>query len=95
MDTKAIATLQNGQKVRGRLTTAHPASSYGKPVFVDDDGQAIDWINIVDVKNTDAQSKGGSAGTKAQNDARAANSVKGGWKKGVPRKKKPKDSGEA
>lgn len=94
MDTKAIATLQDGSKVSGRLTTAHPASSYGKPVFVDDDGQAYDWCQIVDVKTTEAQSKGGRAGTDLQNKARAANAKKGGWKKGVPRKKKP-ESGDA
>lgn len=94
MDTKATATLRNGSKVSGRLTTAHPASSYGQPVFVNDDGQAYNWSDIVDVKTTEAQSKGGSAGTPAQNEARAANAKKGGWKKGVPRKKKS-DSSDA
>lgn len=95
MDTKVIATLRNGSKISGRLTTAHAASSYGQPVFVDDSsGQAYDWSDIVDVKTTEAQSKGGSAGTPAQNEARAANAKKGGWKKGVPRKKKS-DGGNA
>lgn len=94
MDTKAIATLRDGQKVSGRLTTAHPASSYGQAIFVDDDGNAYNWIDIVDVKTTEGQSKGGKAGTSAQNEARAANAKKGGWKKGVPRKKKP-ESGDA
>jgi len=88
MDTKATATLHNGQKVSGRLTTAHSASSYGRPVFVDDDGQAYDWLQIVDVKTTEGQSKGGKAGTKAQNEARAANAKKGGYPKGKPRKPK-------
>jgi hypothetical protein len=92
MDTKATATLHNGQKVSGRLTTAHSASSYGQPVFVDDDGQAYNWSDIADVKTTEGQSKGGKAGTKAQNEARAKNSVKGGWKKGVPRKPKGNDA---
>lgn len=94
MDTKATATLRNGSKVSGRLTTAHPASSYGQAVFVDDDGNAYNWIDIVDIKTTEAQSKGGKAGTDLQNKARAKNSVKGGWKKGVPRKKKS-ESGDA
>ncbi|GIK44020.1 MAG: hypothetical protein BroJett011_78530 [Chloroflexota bacterium] len=88
MDTKAIVTLQNGSKVSGRLTTAHPASSYGQAVFVDDDGNAYNWIDIVDVKTTEGQSKGGKAGTQAQNAARAANAKKGGYPKGKPRKPK-------
>ena len=88
MDTKAIATLRNGSKVSGRLTTAHAASSYGQPVFVDDDGQAYNWSDIVDVKTTEGQSKGGKAGTPAQNEARAANAKKGGYPKGKPRKPK-------
>jgi hypothetical protein len=90
MDTKAMATLHNGQKVSGRLTTAHAASSYGQPVFVDGDGRAYNWADIVEIKTTDGQSKGGRAGTDAQNKARAANAKKGGWKKGVPRKLKGK-----
>lgn len=88
MDPKAIATLLNGSKVSGRLTTAHPASSYGQPVFVDDDGRAYNWSDILDVKTTEAQSKGGSAGTDLQNKARAANAKKGGYPKGKPRKSK-------
>ena len=92
MDTKANATLQNGSKISGRLTTAHPASSYGQDVFVDDDGNAYNWSDIVYVKTTEAQSKGGKAGTDLQNKARAKNSVKGGWKKGVSRKPKGNDA---
>ena len=88
MDTKATATLRDGSKVSGRLTTAHAASSYGQPVFVDDDGQAYNWSDIVDVKTTEGSSKGGKAGTKKQNEARAKNSVKGGWQKGRSRKPK-------
>lgn len=91
MDTKATATLHNGQKVSGQLTTAHSASSYGQPVFVDDDGQAYNWFDIADVKTTEGQSKGGKAGTVLQNRARAKNARKGGWKKGVPRKPKGND----
>ena len=90
MDTKATATLVNGQKVSGRLTTDHSASSYGQPVFVDNDNQAYNWADIVDIKTTSAQSKGGSAGSAAQNAARAENAKKGGWPKGKARK--PKDA---
>jgi hypothetical protein len=92
MDTKATATLHNGQKVSGRLTTDHSASSYGQPVFVDDDGQAYNWSDIAEIKTTEGQSKGGKAGTDAQNKARAKNAKKGGWKKGVPRKPKGNDA---
>lgn len=88
MDTKATATFRNGSKVSGRLTTAHSASSYGQPVFVDDGGQAYNWSDIVDVKTTEGQSKGGKAGTQAQNEARSANAKKGGYPKGKPRKPK-------
>lgn len=88
MDTKATATLHDGSKVSGRLTTDHSASSYGQPVFVDDDGQAYNWADIADMQTTSAQSKGGSAGTDAQNKARAENAKKGGWPKGKPRKPK-------
>jgi len=49
MDTKATATLINGSKIKGWLTTDHAASSYGQPVFVDNDRQAVDWASIVDV----------------------------------------------
>lgn len=92
MDTKATATLRDGSKVSGRLTTAHAASSYGQPVFVDNDGQAYNWHDITDVKTTDAQSKGGSAGTDLQNKARAKNAKKGGYPKGKPRKPKGNDA---
>jgi len=50
MDINAIATLQDGSRVSGRLTTDHPASSYGQPVFVTDDDQPIDLWQIVDIK---------------------------------------------
>ena len=49
MDTKATATLIDGSKAKGRLTTDHAASSYRQPVFVDSDGKAIDWMSIVSV----------------------------------------------
>ena len=54
MDTKATATLINGSKVSGRLTTANAASSYGQPVFVDDDGQAYNWSDITDISTAAA-----------------------------------------
>jgi hypothetical protein len=92
MDTKATATLHNGQKVSGRLTTDHSTSSYGQPVFVDDDGQAYNWSDIAEIKTTEGQSKGGKAGTDAQNAARAKNAKLGGYPKGKPRK--PKGNGE-
>ena len=47
---KAIAQLYDGTKINGQLTTDNPASSYGQKVFVDDNGQAIDWAMIVNVE---------------------------------------------
>jgi hypothetical protein len=91
MDTKATATLHDGTKVQGRLTTAHAASSYGQPVFVDDDGQVYDWFQIANVKTTDASSRGGKAGTLAQNAARAANAKHAGRPKGAKNKPKKTD----
>ena len=48
------ATLHDGTTVTGRLTTDHAASSYGQPVFVDDAGQAYDWIFIADISTPSA-----------------------------------------
>lgn len=87
MDTKATATLRDGSKVSGRLTTAHPTSSYGQPVFVDDDGQAYNWSDIVDV-NTAAElgRKGGSSTSKAKKKSSANNGRLGGRPKGSKNK---------
>jgi hypothetical protein len=63
MDTKATATLINGLKIGGRLTTDHSASSYGQPVFVDDDNQAINWADIVDISTAPAIGKRGGEKT--------------------------------
>jgi hypothetical protein len=51
MDKKVkaiIQTFDGPQEVEGRLTTNHPASSYGQPVFVDQDGQAYDRWQVVE-----------------------------------------------
>lgn len=79
MDTKATATLTNGQKVKGRLTTAHAASSYNQPVFVDEDNQAYNWAEIADIVTTAGQSKGGSR-------SKPETSRENGRKGGRPRK---------
>ncbi len=49
MNREAIAELSNGLTVHGHLTTEHAASSYGQPVFVDDDGtpyNTADFLNL-------------------------------------------------
>jgi hypothetical protein len=78
MDTKATATLTNGQKVKGRLTTGHPASSYNQPVFVDEDNQAYNWAEIADVTTTKDRSKGGQSTSEAKAEAARRNGRKGG-----------------
>lgn len=72
MNTKAIATLHDGTKVRGCLTTEHPASSFGQPVFADDNGQAIDWVSIISI-STAAQ-----MGSAPKGDTSRENGRKGG-----------------
>jgi len=87
MDTKATATLLDGSKVSGRLTTAHAASSYGHPVFVDDDGQAYNWSDIVDVSTAaELGRKGGSSTSKAKQKSSANNGRLGGRPKGSKNK---------
>ena len=82
MDIKATATLANGQKIRGRLTTTHPASSYNQPVFVSNDNVAYNWAEIVNIITTAAQSKGGS---RSKPESSRANGRRGGR----PRKNPP------
>ena len=79
MDTKATATLLDGSKVKGRLTTDHAASSYGRPVFVDDAGQAIDWLSIQSISTA---AEMGSV----KSERKAATSRENGKKGGRPRK---------
>lgn len=79
MNTKATATLLNGEKVSGRLTTEHAASSYGQPVFVDDNNQAYNWAEIENIDTaTDMRSRGGSATSDAKKASSSANGRKGG-----------------
>jgi len=82
MDTKATATLTNGQKVKGRLTTDHAASSYNQPVFVDEDNQAYNWSEISDIVTTSDRSKGGQS----TSEAKAAAARENGRRGGRPRK---------
>lgn len=83
MRIKATATLFNGQQIKGWLTTDHAASSYGKPVFVDEENQAYNWAEITDITTTRMQSKGG----KSTSTAKAVAARKNGRKGGRPRKK--------
>ena len=87
MDTRATATMYDGTKISGWLTTEHAASSYGQPVFVGKDGQAYDWISIAEISTAAAM---GAKTSERKAAAARANGIKGGPKGGRPRKQ-PKE----
>jgi len=41
MKIKSFSPSLNGYQCRAKLTTGHSASSYGQPVLVRDDGEAL------------------------------------------------------
>lgn len=62
--TRTTATLVsriNGARVRVYATTDHPSSSYGIPVWVDDEGTAYcqvgfeTWYDVEDITKEDVQ----------------------------------------
>lgn len=90
MNTQATATLIDGTRIKGWLTTHHAASSYGQPVFVGDDGQAHDWRAIAEISTAAATlgRRGGQSHSPAKRAASAANGRLGGR----PRKTPPPES---
>ncbi len=85
MNTPAIATLRNCDQITGKLTTDHAASSYGQPVFVDDNNQAINWLDIADVTTIDPGQAAVTLG-KIKSEKKARSSAENGKKGGRPRK---------
>lgn len=71
MDKPAIATILGERKVVGRLTTEHAASSYGLPVFADENGHAYNPAEIVSVPPLDGEKEEGDQSTKAEQVYRA------------------------
>lgn len=49
-DERVLVTMVTGQVVRAVRTTEHPASSYGQPVLVADDGDVIDTLWVLNVQ---------------------------------------------
>jgi len=78
MDEIAIATLYNGDKIRGRLTRDHAASSYGQPVFVDEKGQAWNWAGLASVEVEKQQARAGRVKSAAKARASRENGKLGG-----------------
>lgn len=46
MTTATLTNIINGESVRVHATTDHPASSYGQPVWVDDEGYAYCQVGL-------------------------------------------------
>lgn len=55
MNDLAIATIIGGQTISGHLTTNHAMSSYGQAVFADEDGQAYDAAEIINLTLLDTE----------------------------------------
>lgn len=85
MNTKAIATLRNGEQITGKLTTDHAASSYGQPVFVDGANQAFNWFDIADVTTIEPGKAAAALGS-ITSDKKARSSAENGKRGGRPRK---------
>jgi hypothetical protein len=79
MKQKATATMHDGTRIRGWLTTEHAASSYGQPVFVDDNGNAYNWLGIASVSAAPSMGhKGGSSTSEAKRQSSRENGKRGG-----------------
>ncbi len=51
--TATIVTLEGTKEIEGTLTTDHAASSYGKPVFVDAEGNAYDSWQVREIREVE------------------------------------------
>jgi hypothetical protein len=73
MNIPATATMLDGRRVHGRLTTEHVYRVEGHAVFVDDTGIGQSWSDIARIDTHAASSRGGRAGTEGQDAARREN----------------------
>jgi len=77
-NVRTIATLVDGRRVRGVITTSHSDKYYGRAVFADDNHNVIDWLEIDSIMTVEMQVKGGARSTPAKRKAARENGKKGG-----------------
>jgi hypothetical protein len=86
MDMLAVATVGDGKKVRGRMTTEDPACENGSPVFIDETGHILPWHTITHVSDAAVT---GAMGGSSKSPRKMMTSAENGKRGGRPRKVRP------